>query len=182
MCQYTSTFTYNREWVIRLCNELISSGKIILPWKTCTRLDCLDEDLIALMGKAGCTRISVGVESISPNIQKRIRKPANLEMLKHFSVACHKNGITPRALLIIGLNGQNSDELAESLAVLSDIGVQARFRVLQDFSFMHEKEEIVIDDFEKLNRWLICSPFEDIDINEIRKYEYPQSRNTQNFS
>ncbi len=178
----SSTFTYNREWVIRLCNELISSGKIILPWKTCTRLDCLDEDLIALMGKAGCTRISVGVESISPNIQKRIRKPANLEMLKHFSVACHKNGITPRALLIIGLNGQNSDELAESLAVLSDIGVQARFRVLQDFSFMHEKEEIVIDDFEKLNRWLICSPFEDIDINEIRKYEYPQSRNTQNFS
>lgn len=70
----SSTFTYNKEWVIKLCSELISSGKPILPWKTCTRLDCIDEELITLMGKAGCTRISVGVESISPDIQKRIKK------------------------------------------------------------------------------------------------------------
>ena len=66
--------TVKNPWVIKLCSELISSGKPILPWKTCTRLDCIDEELITLMGKAGCTRISVGVESISPDIQKRIKK------------------------------------------------------------------------------------------------------------
>ena len=178
----SSTFTYNKEWVIKLCSELISSGKPILPWKTCTRLDCIDEELITLMGKAGCTRISVGVESISPDIQKRIKKKTDLEKLKFFSFVCHKNGITPRALLIIGLQGQESCEIEEARTIFSNMGIQTRFRVLQDFSFMHEKKEIVISDFEKLNRWLIHSPFEDMDINDIRKYEYPQSRNTQSFS
>ncbi len=178
----SSTFTYNKEWVNRLCSELISSDKPILPWKTCTRLDCIDEDLITLMGKAGCTRISVGVESISSDIQKRIKKPADLEKLQLFSDACHKNGITPRALLIIGLNGQESREIEEALAIFSNMGIQTRFRVLQDFSFMSENKEIVIGDFVKLNRWLISSPFEDVDINEIRKYEYPQLRNKQSFS
>lgn len=95
---------------------------------------------------------------------------------------CHKNGITPRALLIIGLQGQESCEIEEARTIFSNMGIQTRFRVLQDFSFMHEKKEIVISDFEKLNRWLIHSPFEDMDINDIRKYEYPQSRNTQSFS
>lgn len=178
----SSTFTYNRDWVIGLCNELINSDKPPIPWKTCTRLDCIDEELITQMGKAGCTRISVGVESISYEIQKRIKKSADLEILEAFSNACYKNGIIPRALLIIGLNSQESSEIDKARTILSDMGIQTRFRVLQDFSFMHNKDEILIGDFDKLNRWLINSPFDDMDINEIRKYEYPLSKNKRNYS
>lgn len=179
-----STFTYNREWVIELCNELISSSKKSIPWKTCTRLDCLDEELISLMAKAGCIRISVGVESISKPIQNRISKKTNHGDLISFSQICHQNGIIPRALLIIGLKGQRSSEIYKAEKFFQKLGIQTRFRVLQDFSFMTngKNKKTYLENFERLNRWLISSPFEEIDINEIRKFEYPFSRNKYNFS
>jgi len=176
-----STFTYNQNWVRSLCEALLSTKKTILPWKTCTRLDCLDENLITLMGEAGCRRISIGIESISEDIQKRNNKVIDLEKLKSFAEICNKSGITPRALLIIGLDGQSSQEINIAQDMLQSIGIQTRFRVLQDFRFIKNKVELSLDDFDILNRWLINSPFDDIDINSIRKLEYPPERIETNF-
>lgn len=177
-----STFTYDRNWVITLCKTLVEIQRPIMEWKTCTRLDCLDEELLFWMGKANCKRLSIGVESMSLEIQKRNHKLVEKEKLSTFSELCHVNGITPRALLIIGLKGQSSNEIEMADETLREMGIQTRFRVLQDFSFMLKKEEIVLDDFNTLNRWLIYSPFPDTDINKIRKYEYPEERKNQNFA
>ena len=164
-----------------LCNELIATKRPIVPWKTCTRLDCLDEDLITLMGEAGCNRISIGIESISEDIQKRNNKIINWEKLKIFAQTCAKAGITPRALLIIGLDGQSSKEISIAHTMLTEIGIQTRFRVLQDFRFMLKKSDLSLNDFDELNRWLVNSPFDDIDINSIRLLEYPPERTETNF-
>ena len=176
-----STFSYNKKWVQSLCNELIATKRHIVPWKTCTRLDCLDEDLIMLMGEAGCNRISIGIESISEDIQKRNNKIIDWEKLEIFAKTCAKAGITPRALLIIGLDGQSSKEISIAHTMLTKIGIQTRFRVLQDFRFMLKKSDLSLNDFDKLNRWLVNSPFDDIDINSIRLLEYPPERTETNF-
>ena len=178
----SSTFTYDRNWVISLCKALIENGKPIIPWKTCTRLDCLDDELLYWMGKANCIRISIGVESISLDIQQRNHKVIEIEKLMQFSVGCKKNGILPRALMIIGLKGQDSTEIEQAQKLLGELGIQTRFRVLQDFEFMLRGDEISIADFEKLNRWLISSPMTELDINTVRRYEYPQERNDYNFA
>lgn len=176
-----STFTYNKDWVRSLCNALFATKRSIVPWKTCTRLDCLDENLIMLMGEAGCNRISIGIESISVEIQKRNNKVIDLEKLRSFSETCTKSGITPRALLIIGLDGQSSQEIGIAHNMLNNIGIQTRFRVLQDFRFMQKKNKLSLNDFDELNRWLINSPFDDMDINTIRLLEYPPERTETNF-
>ena len=178
----SSTFTYDKNWVISLCKALIKVGKPIIPWKTCTRLDCLDDDLLYWMGRANCTRISIGVESISLEIQQRNHKVIENEKLKRFSKECIKNGILPRALMIIGLKGQDSTEIEKAQRSLNELGIQTRFRVLQDYDFMTKGGEISIDDFEKLNRWLVNSPMPELGINTIRAYEYPQDRNEHNFA
>lgn len=177
-----STFSYDREWVTNLCRKLISEGGPILPWKTCTRLDHIDEELIELMGRSNCIRISIGVESMDFNIQKRNNKVINLEKLEMFAQLCHKYGIQPRALLIIGLRGQTVDEINSSQDYLSKIGVDARFRVLQDFDFMLSDEYIEEAMFKKLDRWIVNSPLEDLDINTLRRLEYPPYKNKQNYS
>lgn len=177
-----STFSYDREWVIDLCRKLISEGNPILPWKTCTRLDHLDEELIELMGRANCIRISIGVESMDFNIQKRNNKVINLEKLEAFARFCHKYGIQPRALLIIGLKGQTVDEIDSAQIYLSKIGIDARFRVLQDFDFMLSNKRIEEAMFKKLDRWILSSPIEDLDINILRQLEYPPHKNKQNYS
>lgn len=176
-----STFTYNQDWVRSLCDALLSTKQHITPWKTCTRLDCLDESLIMLMGAAGCGRISIGIESISQEIQKRNNKVIDLEKLKSFAEICNRSGISLRALLIIGLDGQSSKEISIAHDMLKSIGIQTRFRVLQDFRFMQNKIDLSLNDFDVLNRWLINSPFDDMDINSIRTLEYPPERTETNF-
>lgn len=177
-----STFSYDRDWVVRLCQKLINEGQPILPWKTCTRLDHLDDELIELMGKANCTRISIGVESMDFSIQKRNNKVINLKKLEHFSRHCHKHGIQPRALLIIGLNGQTVEEIDYAKTYLSEIGIDARFRVLQNFDFMLSGEDIEESMFKKLDRWIVSTPLENLDINQLRHLEYPPYKNNQNYS
>lgn len=177
-----STFSYDREWVIDLCQRLINEKKTILPWKTCTRLDCIDDELIELMGKANCTRISIGVESMDFDIQKRNNKVIKLEKLERFSELCHKHGIQPRALLIIGLKGQTVEEINYTKTYLAEIGVDARFRVLQNFDFMLSGENIDESMFEKLDRWIVNTPLENLDINQLRHLEYPPYKNSQNYS
>lgn len=176
-----STFTYNKEWVRSLCNALLAVKQPIISWKTCTRLDCLDESLIMLMGAAGCKRISIGIESISEEIQRRNNKIIDFEKLKSFAEICTRYGISPRALLIIGLDGQSSQEITIAHDMLINIGIQTRFRVLQDFRFMQNKTNLSLIDFDVLNRWLINSPFDDMDINTIRTLEYPPERIETNF-
>lgn len=106
----SSTFTFNKRWVIEFCEKL-SKCSDILPWKTCTRLDCLDEEVIRYMAKANCKRISIGVESISKEIQKRNNKTIDFKKLEEFKEICEANNILPRLLLIIGLNDQTFEEI-----------------------------------------------------------------------
>jgi len=44
----SSTFTYDKSWVLNFCKQLIKHKEDIIPWKTCTRLDCIDEEIISL--------------------------------------------------------------------------------------------------------------------------------------
>lgn len=176
-----STFSYNREWVIALCKALIKNKNTIIPWKTCTRLDCLDDEIIQWMGKANCKRISIGVESISTEIQQRNHKVIDFDKLAHFSDECRKNGILPRALMIIGLKGQLSSEIEAAQTLLNEMGIQTRFRVLQDYEFMLNGKKPTVSDFDSLNRWLVNSPIEKLDINTVRKHEYPQNRGISNY-
>ena len=133
------------------------------------------------MGAAGCRRISIGIESISEEIQKRNNKVIDLVKLKSFAEICTKSGISLRALFIIGLDGQSYQEISIAHDMLESMGIQTRFRVLQDFRFMQNKINLSLDDFDLLNRWLLDSPFNEIDINSIRTLEYPPERIETNF-
>lgn len=66
-------FTANEIWVKALC-EKISESKISFAWTCSTRIDCVTENLLREMKKAGCLYIQYGVESISPYSYKKIRK------------------------------------------------------------------------------------------------------------
>lgn len=173
----SSTFTFNKRWVIEFCEKLSKSDDV-LPWKTCTRLDCLDEEVIRHMAKANCKRISIGVESISNKIQKRNNKVIDFQKLEEFKEICLANNILPRLLLIIGLNDQTYEEIKETHEVFYNKGFDVRFRIYQDFNFLLEDNLELIDNkkLEGINR--ICVP-EHIDsqhINYYRQLEYPNNK------
>src|SRR6185503_11992091 len=70
-------FTVDRRKVAEFCNALISSNEDFC-WGCSARTDCIDEDLIKLMSKAGCKGIFFGIETGSARLQKIIKKNLDL--------------------------------------------------------------------------------------------------------
>lgn len=173
----SSTFTFNKRWVMEFCEKL-SKCSDVLPWKTCTRLDCLDEEIIHHMAKANCKRISIGVESISKDIQKRNSKAIDLNKLQDFKEICLANNIVPRLLLIIGLKGQTYEEIRETQAMFLDTGFDVRFRIYQDFNFLLEDnlESITMEKLESINRIVFPEFLNKQHINYYRQLEYPKCK------
>ncbi len=56
--------TSNRELTWKMC-EYIISNKIDISWRSSTRVDLVDKELLTLMRRAGCYQISFGFESSS---------------------------------------------------------------------------------------------------------------------
>lgn len=76
----------------------------------------LDEEIIGLMKKAGCTRLGVSIESGCERVlHKIIRKPLKLEIVKPVRELCRKAGILVQANFIIGFPGETWNEIRESL-------------------------------------------------------------------
>ncbi len=78
-------FTYDKNWVIKLCKEIIKK-KMDMKFVCLTRPDTIDKEMVRWMKKAGFIRILIGVESGSNRMLKFYRrgydKKTLLERLK----------------------------------------------------------------------------------------------------
>jgi anaerobic magnesium-protoporphyrin IX monomethyl ester cyclase len=67
---YADLFTVSREQVVRLC-ELMIAEEIDVGWTCNSRVDYVDEEMLQLMGRAGCRLISWGIESGNEQVLRR---------------------------------------------------------------------------------------------------------------
>ena len=68
-------FSMQKKRVVAICDEIVRRG-LRVTWKCETRMDCLDDETLASMARAGCVGVNFGVESIDPEVQKGVhRKP-----------------------------------------------------------------------------------------------------------
>ena len=76
----------------------------------------LNEEILDLLKRAGCTRLGVSVESGCERVLHQIiRKPLRLEIVKPVRELCRKAGILVQSNFIIGFPGETWDEIRESL-------------------------------------------------------------------
>lgn len=123
----STTFTYNRDWVIKLCNQLIKENMTI-RWRTVTRIDALDEELVSIMASAGCYKISFGVETLNEELQAGVYKKIELNnIIKAFNLV-KKYNIIPRALIILGLPGQSGNDFKETYETLKKLECEIRVK------------------------------------------------------
>lgn len=88
----------------------------------------VDEPLLELMRRSGCTQITVSVESGSPRVLREIiHKPLRLESIPPLVAACRRLGIDVGANFVIGFPGETWDEIRESF----------RFAEACDFDLVH---------------------------------------------
>ncbi|HBF34490.1 TPA: hypothetical protein DDW35_07990 [Candidatus Sumerlaeota bacterium] len=111
------TFTAHKERVIEICKGMLER-KLDLWWRCDTRVDCLDEERLYWMRKAGCFYISVGVESGSPAMLKRINKRTDTQQIVEASALIRRFGIEVRFYLIVGLPHETEDDLYATLRLI----------------------------------------------------------------
>lgn len=112
-------FTVDRKKVVEFCEALLASGEPF-QWQCSARTDCIDDELIALMARAGCASIFFGVETGSARLQRSIGK--NLDLREAASrVACAaRHGIGTTVSLITGFPGETRKDMRDTIDFLMD--------------------------------------------------------------
>lgn len=89
-------FTIKRDRVSHLCGEIIRRG-LDFRWGIQTCANMIDEELLVLMKKAGCRKISIGVETGSERIRYLDKKKVSDEDYFSFVRLCEKHQISTLA-------------------------------------------------------------------------------------
>ena len=112
---YADLFTVNREQVVELCRLIIANG-LKVNWTCNSRVDYVDEEMLSLMGQAGCYLISWGIESANELILKRAHKGYRMEQAPLALTWAHRAGIKNWGYFIIGLPGETEQTIQETIA------------------------------------------------------------------
>lgn len=83
----------------------------------------LDQQWIDTLGAIGVGRISMGVQTFSPDIQKQIGRIQPFDMVERITASLRRAGVRTIGFdLMYGLPGQSTDELEETLALAATTG------------------------------------------------------------
>ena len=135
---YAPTFTLRKSWVRNLCYEFISRDRKY-PWKCTTTLFHLDKDLVKLMGRAGCFRISVGLESFEEDgiHHLPIQKMNTIDQFNKLIKWCDNANIQLNCFVIVGLPGTSVAGTQRMISYLHGTGVRVRPAIYSDYKLLH---------------------------------------------
>jgi anaerobic magnesium-protoporphyrin IX monomethyl ester cyclase len=111
---YADMFTVSRDQVVGLCRLIIEQG-LKVRWTCNSRVDYVDEEMLQLMGKAGCWMISWGIESASEEILRRARKGAYPDKVERALRWSKEAGIGNWGYFIIGLPGETEETIRQTI-------------------------------------------------------------------
>jgi anaerobic magnesium-protoporphyrin IX monomethyl ester cyclase len=100
---YDLSVIIEKKWVLEFCNRLIDENLgISWAFASGTRTEALSEDVLALLSKAGCVRLTYPLESGNPRVNKLIKKKINYQHSLASMRHAVKQGIIIKSTTIIG--------------------------------------------------------------------------------
>jgi radical SAM superfamily enzyme YgiQ (UPF0313 family) len=119
-------FTLDIIRVKKLCRLMIEN-KIDMKWSCPNgiRADRLDAELLKLMKASGCYSISIGIESLHPDVFEEIDKGEKLSVVKNAVRMIKNTGIEVKGFFIIGLPGSTYEKDKFTLKESKKLGLDA---------------------------------------------------------
>ncbi|MBI3784251.1 MAG: radical SAM protein [Deltaproteobacteria bacterium] len=111
---YADLFTVNRDQVVEMCKRMIADGPRV-TWTANSRVDYVDEEMLQLMGKAGCTLMAWGIESGNELILKKAHKGCKMEQAHRALQWARRAGIKNWGYFIIGLPGETVETIRQTI-------------------------------------------------------------------
>ncbi|PLX19380.1 MAG: hypothetical protein C0601_02085 [Candidatus Muiribacterium halophilum] len=110
-------FLYNKDFILKFC-KLVKDLNI--KFRINMSGSSFSKDLILKLKEVGLVKISVGVETIDPNVQKLIYKGVNMESILELTDFCRKNDILVALLFMAGLPGETKESFINNLRFISN--------------------------------------------------------------
>jgi radical SAM superfamily enzyme YgiQ (UPF0313 family) len=107
-----------------ICRRLIDYG-LNIKWWSILYPAHVDEELVELMGKAGCEQVSIGFESGSERILKNMNKKFTLKDVRQISGMLSDHGIRRMGFLLLGSPGETRESVEESLVFADSLKLES---------------------------------------------------------
>lgn len=116
------TFTFDRDRVSAFCREL-RRRDLDLTWRCFATVDAVDLDLCREMAVSGCSQICYGFESGVDAILAQTGKRTTVEQGRLAAEWTHRAGMEVAGTFIVGLEGETSNTLQQSLDFATTLGL-----------------------------------------------------------
>ncbi len=127
---WDDSLTINRNIIRKYCDALIES-QVKIDWKTATRADLVDDEILSLMQKSGCVKLEIGVESGSERMKKIIRKDVTNDQIRRAFQLIDKYGIGSGAFFMAGFPDETVEDLEQTFALMKELPVtEIAFNIL----------------------------------------------------
>lgn len=111
---HDDTFTIDKKRVFEVCGAITRRG-LKFDWSARARVDTVNYDLLLAMKKAGCKRLSFGVESANQKILNNLRKGITIEQVEKVFGYTKKLRIKTLADFMIGSPGETKKDIEDTI-------------------------------------------------------------------
>jgi anaerobic magnesium-protoporphyrin IX monomethyl ester cyclase len=125
-------FAMDSQRVINLCQQIIDN-KLNIKWECGQgiRADRLNEGVLSIMKKAGCTLIAVGIESTSKKVLLSLKKHSDIDKVRKVLMEAKKVGLTTKGFFLIGSPDETYEDFLKSIEFFKDVDIDfPRFGML----------------------------------------------------
>ncbi len=125
-------FTSKKALTLGVCNGIINRGwDISLSFPNGVRLSTLDEEILALLERAGCYSLGLGIESGSPITLKNMKKAQSVEEIKKQVNLIHRvTKIRTTGFFIIGYPTETKEDIMQTIELSKELPInRAQFTI-----------------------------------------------------
>jgi radical SAM superfamily enzyme YgiQ (UPF0313 family) len=108
---WDEVFTVNRKRLAEFCSRYDLPAK----WRCDTRADVISDEMVAMMKKAGCDQMSIGVECASDATLKYIGKHERRADFVNAAEILNRHNIQWKAYCMIGFPNETEEDIRETL-------------------------------------------------------------------
>ncbi len=119
-----NTFNLPYSYATDLCSKLAAAG-LNISWRCILFPGKLNPGLIEALAQAGCKEVSIGFESGSESVLRRMNKQYDLSEVHDASDLLRKHGIRRMGFLMLGGPGETKESVEESLAFADGLDLDA---------------------------------------------------------
>ncbi len=113
---YDDIFNFHKQRLIEICDGIAERGwNIHIQFPNGLRTDLLNRDVLEALRRAGTFRVSIAIESVTPRIQKQVKKYLNIKRVERNIAIADELGMMMHGFFMLGFPGETRQEILDTI-------------------------------------------------------------------